>query len=104
MIVMSSQAAVYQERESDLDRYQFQMGPSRGRLALTMDLLTDALVLVGQHGVYCASQRQPGKPAMDLQIILKCLTDSKELIQDVMEDLKAERDRQSRSTEDSVNA
>ena len=30
----------------------------------------DALVLVGQHGVYCQSARQPGKPAMDVQMIL----------------------------------
>ena len=79
------------------------MGPSRGRLALTMDLLTDALVLVGQHGVYCSSQRQPNKPAMDLQLIIKCLTDSKELIQDVMKDLKAERQAQ-RSKENGVDA
>ena len=43
------------------------MGLERGRLAVTLDLLTDALVLVGQHGVYCQSARQPGKPAMDIQ-------------------------------------
>ena len=42
--------------------------------------MTDALVLVGQHGVYCQSARQPGKPAMDIQIISKCVTDAKELI------------------------
>ena len=98
-----SQPAVYSERETELESYQFQMGPSRGRLALTMDLLTDALVLVGQHGVYCSSQRQPNKPAMDLQLIIKCLTDSKELIQDVMKDLKAERQAQ-RSKENGVDA
>ena len=55
-----------------------------GRLAVTLDLLTDALVLVGQHGVYCQSARQPGKPAMDIQIISKCLTDAKELVSSVM--------------------
>jgi hypothetical protein len=60
----------------------------RGRLAMAQDLLTDALSLVGQHGVYCQSIRQPGKPAMDLQIILKLLNDSKELVTDVMDGLK----------------
>ena len=89
----TDQPAVYTERSGELERYQFQMGPARGRLALTMDILTDALVLVGQHGVYCTSQRNPGKPAMDVQIVLKCLTDSKELIQDVMKDLKLERQK-----------
>lgn len=29
------------------------MGVSRGRLAVTMDIVTDAITLVGQHGVYC---------------------------------------------------
>jgi hypothetical protein len=80
--------SVYQDYQEELERYEFQMGEARGRLALTMDLLTDALVLVGQHGVYCQSARQPGKPAMDLQIILKQLNGAKELVADVMGDLK----------------
>lgn len=45
------------------------MGVEAGRLAVTLDVLTDALVLVGQHGVYCQSARQPGKPKMDVQMI-----------------------------------
>jgi hypothetical protein len=53
-----------------------------------MDLVTDAMALVGQHGVYCQSQRWPGKPVMDVQLIMKNLTDAKELIQSVMEELK----------------
>ena len=64
------------------------MGLSRGRLAVTLDVLTDALVLVGQHGVYCQSARQPGKPAMDVQLITKSITDAKDLISGVMAELK----------------
>ena len=79
--------SVYEDRKQELEKYEFMMGLNRGRLAVTMDALTDALVLVGQHGVYCQSARQPGKPAMDVQIILKCLNDSKELIRSVMEEL-----------------
>ncbi|HZR29137.1 MAG TPA: hypothetical protein VFA71_10165 [Terriglobales bacterium] len=79
--------SVYEDRKQELEKYEFMMGVARGRLAVTMDALTDALVLVGQHGVYCQSNRQPGKPAMDVQIILKCLNDSKELIRSVMEEL-----------------
>jgi hypothetical protein len=82
---------VYQEHRDELERYEFQMGLERGRLALTMDLLTDALVLVGQHGVYCQSARQPGKPALDVQLISKCLADAKELVVDVMEELRRKR-------------
>ena len=59
--------SIYQERRDELERHEFAMGVERGRLAVTLDLLTDALVLVGQHGVYCQSARQIGKPAMDIQ-------------------------------------
>jgi hypothetical protein len=55
-------------------------------------MLTDALTLVGQHGVYCQSARQPGKPKMDIQMILKGLADAKELVVDVMDQLKHNRD------------
>ncbi|MCC6588969.1 MAG: hypothetical protein IT168_19890 [Bryobacterales bacterium] len=80
--------SVYSEHNEELERYEFQMGWERGRLALTLDLLTDALVLVGQHGVYCQSARQPGKPTMDVQIISKQIADAKDLVIDVMTSLK----------------
>lgn len=76
------------EKIEELERLEFQMGLERGRLAMTLDLLTDALVMVGQHGVYCQSARQPGKPAMDIQGVLQCLNDAKELVGSVIEELK----------------
>ena len=76
--------SVYNDRKDALEEHEFRMGVERGRLAVTLDLLTDALVLVGQHGVYCQSARQPGKPAMDVQIISECLTGAKELVSSVM--------------------
>ena len=79
---------VFDEKQDELEHYETMMGVPRGRLAVTMDMITDALALVGQHGVYCQSQRWPGKPVMDIQIIMKNLTDAKELIQSVMEALK----------------
>jgi hypothetical protein len=83
--------SVYEDRKAALEEYEFRMGLERGRLAVTLDLLTDALVLVGQHGVYCQSVRQPGKPAMDVQIIDQCLAGAKELVLSVMEELKRKR-------------
>ena len=80
--------SIYDERRDELEKHEFMMGKSRGRLAVTLDVLTDALVLVGQHGVYCQSARTPGKPAMDIQIITKSISDAKELIAGVMADLK----------------
>jgi len=80
--------SVYQDRYEELEKHEFMMGVPRGRLAVTLDVLTDALVLVGQHGVYCQSARQPGKPAMDIQMITKSISDAKELISSVLEELK----------------
>ncbi len=79
---------VYDERRDELEKHEFMMGTERGRLAVSLDVLTDALVLVGQHGVYCQSARTPGKPAMDVQLITKAIIDAKELISGVMASLK----------------
>jgi hypothetical protein len=71
------------------ERYEFQMGPVRGRLATALDILTDALTLVGQHGVYCRSQRQPQFPSMDVRLILQQIEDSKGLVIEAMTVLKS---------------
>jgi hypothetical protein len=51
-------------------------------------MLTDALILIGQHGVYCTSTRNPSKPALDLEAVLSEIGGAKELIQSVMEQLR----------------
>ncbi len=86
--------SVFQDRKEELEKHEFMMGSQRGRLAVTLDLLTEAMVLVGQHSVYCRSQRNPNQPAMDIRLINQSLGQAKELIQNVMEELRAERDRQ----------
>ena len=85
--------SVYEDRKNALEEFEFRMGLERGRLAVTLDLLTDALVLVGQHGVYCQSARQPGKPVMDIQMISQCLTGAKELVTSVMTELAAKKSK-----------
>jgi len=70
------------------ERYEFQMGPVRGGLATALDILTDALALVGQHGLYCRSQRQPQYPAMDVRLVMEQIEASKALVIDAMERLK----------------
>lgn len=84
--------SVFEEKKADLERHEFMMGRERGRLAVALDLLTDSLIMVGQHGVYCASSRNPSKPALDLQAVLSGMEDAKALIQAVMEDLRAQRE------------
>jgi hypothetical protein len=89
--------AVLDERREDLERYEFMMGPERGRLAVSMDMLTDALAFVGQHGVYCQSARQAGKPAMDIQIIMANISGAKQLIASVMEELRKRREEEQKA-------
>jgi len=80
--------SAFQEHQEELEHYEQMFGKERGRLAVSLDRITNALVLVGQHGVYCRSQRNPTVPAMDLRMIAQELTHAKELIQAVMEELK----------------
>lgn len=86
--------SVFEEHHDELEHYETMMGPWRGRLAVSLDLLTNALVLVGQHGVYCHSVREPDKPAMDVQLVQQELAKAKQLIQSVMEGLRSERERE----------
>jgi hypothetical protein len=83
---------IFDEKRTELERHEFMMGKERGRLAVALDLLTDSLILVGQHGVYCTSNRNPSKPALDLQSVLSGIEGAKTLIQSVMEELRAQRE------------
>lgn len=80
---------VFDDKQEELEHYETMMGIPRGRLAVTMDMITDAMALVGQHGVYCQSARQPGKPKMDVQIIARNIEHAKELVAGVLEIMKA---------------
>ena len=80
--------SAFQEHKDELDHYEQMFGRERGRLAVSLDRITNALVLVGQHGVYCTSQRNPTLPAMDLRMINQELIHAKELVQSVMEELR----------------
>jgi hypothetical protein len=84
--------SVFSTKRREIELHELQMGVARGRLAVAMDSLTDALTMVGQHGVYCQSTRQPGVPAMDLQIVMQSLEEAKELVSSVMEEMRAARE------------
>jgi hypothetical protein len=90
---------VFDDKRDELEKHEFMMGIARGRLAVALDMLTDALVLTGQHGVYCRSNRNPSQPAVDLQQVLKDLNGAKELVQSVMEEIRREREASSRNPE-----
>lgn len=88
--------SAFDEHKEELEHYEQMMGTYRGRLAVSLDRLTNAMVLVGQHGVYCHSNRDPEKPTMDIQLITQELRKAKELIQSVMEELRTQRENTKR--------
>jgi hypothetical protein len=77
-----------EQYQKQLDRYQFQMGTSCGRLATALDVLTDALALVGQHGVYCRNPGAGKAESMDIRLVMQQLEDSKLLILETMKELQ----------------
>ena len=79
--------SAFKEHREELEHFEQMFGRQRGRLAVSLDRITNALVLVGQHGVYCTSQRNPEVPAMDLRMINQELVHAKELVQSVMEEI-----------------
>ncbi|MGI4757188.1 MAG: hypothetical protein ACRYGF_10105 [Janthinobacterium lividum] len=83
--------SVFWDHKDELEKYEFMMGTARGRLAVSLDVLTDALALIGQHGVYCVSNRNPSMPAMDLQAVMRGITDAKELVSSAMEELQRQK-------------
>jgi hypothetical protein len=79
---------VFDKHRDTLERHETMMGPARGRMAVALDLVTDSMALVGQHGVYCRSDRFPGRPKMDIALVLEQLEDAKQLLQSAMAELK----------------
>jgi len=85
--------SAFEEHKEELEKFEQMFGRERGCLAVSLDRLTNAIVLVGQHGVYCTSQRNPTLPAMDLRIINQELVHAKELVQSVMEEIRLARQK-----------
>jgi hypothetical protein len=85
------QGDILHTRGEELKQEIFMRGEAAGRLAVALDALTDALVLVGQHGVYCASNRNPAVPSLDLQAILAGIGGAKELVADAMDHLRNQK-------------
>jgi len=77
--------SAFDKHQHELEVHETMMGLDRGRLAVALDLLTDALAMVGQHGVYCQSARLDGRPTLDIALVIEQIGDAKELVQSVIE-------------------
>jgi hypothetical protein len=79
-----------QGSEDRLADLVFRLGEQAGRLALGMELITDALCLVGQHPAYCRPDSRT--PPRDIALVLADLARAKDLVQEVFLALRAERE------------
>jgi hypothetical protein len=80
--------SAFEEHREELEHYEQMFGRQRGRLAVALDLVTNAMILAGQHTVYCHNAADPRRPMRDVQLLGEELAKAKELIQNVMEDLR----------------
>jgi hypothetical protein len=79
----------FDKHRDALEHHETMMGPARGRLAVALDLVTESMALVGQHAVYCRSERFVAQPKMDIALVLEQLEDAKQLVQSAMAELKS---------------
>ena len=84
-------SSAFHKHRDELERHETMMGVAKGRLAVALDLLTDALAMVGQHGVYCQNARTPGKPTLEIALVIEQIGDAKELLQSVLEHRQDDR-------------
>ena len=61
------------------------VGGTKGGPGGAADQLTDGRAMDGQHGVYCKRTRRPGKPTLDIALVIEQIGDGKELVQSVIE-------------------
>ena len=83
--------SAFEEHRDELEHYEQMFGRQRGRLSVALDLVTNAMVLAGQHTVYCHSAADSRRPMKDVQMMGDELKKAKELIQSVMEEMREER-------------
>lgn len=79
--------SVFEERAELLDDMQFKYGPTVGRLAAAVDILSDAQIAVGTHAAYCKRPSNPTLPTRDIEDVMLLLSQVKELLQDLRSQL-----------------
>lgn len=75
--------SVFKERADLLDDMQFKFGPTLGRVAAAVDILSDAQIAVGTHAAYCKRPSNPTLPTRDIEDVLLLLSHVKELLLDL---------------------
>ncbi|HSE42087.1 MAG TPA: hypothetical protein VLH08_15080 [Acidobacteriota bacterium] len=83
---MNKKRSVFEVHREKLEEHEMMMGPTQGKLAVLLDLLTDSLIVAGKHGIYCRNKQKPEEPSLDMQMIMEGLLHSKEIVQQIMDE------------------
>ena len=65
-----------------LEDMETQYGPMAGKLAMAMDLMTDAEISAGQLSVYCRNGLDPKKPHPDVENVQTYIKVCRQLIKE----------------------
>jgi hypothetical protein len=76
--------SVFQKRADLLDDLEFKLGRERGRLAASMDILTDLAALLGTHVAYCRAEKTATRPMGDMLQAMEHVGHVKELISSIL--------------------
>lgn len=69
-----------------LEDMEVQYGPARGKLALAMDLMSDAEISAGQLALYCRNTLQPNKTHPDVEQLQLALRVVRQLVKEAFRD------------------
>ena len=83
---MKKKRSVFEVHQEKLEEHEMMMGPTQGKLAVLLDLLTDSLIVAGKHGIYCRNKQKPEEPSLDMHMIMEGLLHSKEIVQQIMDE------------------
>ncbi len=78
---------VFERYAEWIEDHERMYGRHRGKPAVAMDLLTEAMVAAGAHAIYCRQSKHPEEPSADLRTITEYLDHAKQLVQVVLRDL-----------------
>lgn len=74
-----------------LEDMETQYGPTAGKLAMAMDLMTEAEIAAGQLAIYCRNSMNPSKPHPDLEQVQACVKAVRQLVKGAFREERAKK-------------
>ncbi len=84
-------ADIPEELSEKLDDFEFQYGSQAGKLALAMDLISDAEIASGMLAVYCRNGLDPSRPRPDVEQLQNTVRTVRTLVKAAFREERARR-------------